>query len=994
MSYISPQGEQSTVAEIKELEALNNLAVGGVGTAIQKTGPASFANIVIAGVGTVSSVAVATNNGFAGTSDGNPGSPTLTLTTTVTGILKGNGSSMSAATPGVDYLTSATAVPYTGATANLDLGVHSLTGTNFINSGYLDLATIATPASPAAGTLRLYGIAQAGSNTGFAQIDDDGVIRIIGRDNTKIVKNVTGVLIAKGSAVYINGATGGTPTVALAKANSVTTLPALGVTMTDIAHNAFGYVMILGDLIGVVDTSGFSIGDRVYVSSTTAGAITNVRPVYPNLQQRLATVLSSGNPGDLEMTTAPFIGGQELGSITNTFALGDGGAGTKTITFNNASVGTLQWNPTLARTLTLPDNTGTLLSSASQGNLTAGSSKISIGGTGTGAVIGAGASVDLGTVNTTDLADTSIVSPTTGQILTWNGSAWANSSGVSAGAGPGTTFFLDSAVIIPAGSGPQTQQELTLLKSPSATGEQTFAVSATAATSPVFLAGFLYNTALGGTQIDGGAWVFNNYRTTSAAAGTDTMVVAAYRVITGAGTVTITGAGTSRTATVTGGTPFVSGDANVDITLAGKLQTPNGIFSISAFVNSAVVTVVTLSTYTDETSVAYSTHRWLFNVTSADINDTSVALEKITTTQPAFSINSTDKFAVRYFATSTNAGGHTLTLYTNGTSHASNVSTPLAVRHNDLLGLQGGTGSGNSGEYYHLTSAEYTGTGTGNFVRAGSPTITTPTVASFANANHNHQNSAGGETLDVAAIASGILGSARGGTGNGFTKFTGPTTSEKTFTLPDATSTIAVTSMNLSSFAATTSAQLAGVISDETGSNKLVFSDTPTLVTPVLGVATFTSLNKVGWTAPTTAGTLAFPTDNATITFQGTDTYIGRATTDTLTNKFITPQLQSVADAGGTLTPVSITNDLVIATALSQATTIAAPTGSPVQGENLIIRLKDNGTARALTWNSIYRAGSDVALPTTTVLSKTLYCGFKYNTTDTKWDLLAVINNI
>lgn len=113
------------------------------------------------------------------------------------------------------------------------------------------------------------------------------------------------------------------------------------------------------------------------------------------------------------------------------------------------------------------------------------------------------------------------------------------------------------------------------------------------------------------------------------------------------------------------------------------------------------------------------------------------------------------------------------------------------------------------------------------------------------------------------------------------------------------------------------------------------------------------------------------------------------SSTNTLTNKFITPQVQSVADAGGTLTPVSITNDVVIATALSQATTIAAPTGSPVQGERLVIRLKDNGTARALTWNAIYRA-IGVTIPTTTVISKTVYCGFIYNSTDTKWDCVAV----
>jgi len=44
--------------------------------------------------------------------------------------------------------------------------------------------------------------------------------------------------------------------------------------------------------------------------------------------------------------------------------------------------------------------------------------------------------------------------------------------------------------------------------------------------------------------------------------------------------------------------------------------------------------------------------------------------------------------------------------------------------HNDLAGLQGGT----TGEYYHLTSAEYIGTGTGNFVRATSPTLVTPNL--------------------------------------------------------------------------------------------------------------------------------------------------------------------------------------------------------------------------------------------------------------------------
>ncbi len=59
----------------------------------------------------------------------------------------------------------------------------------------------------------------------------------------------------------------------------------------------------------------------------------------------------------------------------------------------------------------------------------------------------------------------------------------------------------------------------------------------------------------------------------------------------------------------------------------------------------------------------------------------------------------------------------------------------------------------------------------------------------------------------------------------------------------------ASTGQPLSQFAATTSAQLAGVMSDETGTGALVFANTPTLVTPVLGAATATSIAIGGATA-------------------------------------------------------------------------------------------------------------------------------------------------
>jgi hypothetical protein len=66
-------------------------------------------------------------------------------------------------------------------------------------------------------------------------------------------------------------------------------------------------------------------------------------------------------------------------------------------------------------------------------------------------------------------------------------------------------------------------------------------------------------------------------------------------------------------------------------------------------------------------------------------------------------------------------------------------------------------------------------------------------------------------------------------------------TADRTITFPDSTGTVALTSdititgsSKLSAFAATTSAELAGVISDETGSGALVLGTSPVLTTPIL----------------------------------------------------------------------------------------------------------------------------------------------------------------
>jgi len=115
---------------------------------------------------------------------------------------------------------------------------------------------------------------------------------------------------------------------------------------------------------------------------------------------------------------------------------------------------------------------------------------------------------------------------------------------------------------------------------------------------------------------------------------------------------------------------------------------------------------------------------------------------------------------------------------------------------------------------------------------------------------------------------------------------------------------------------------------------------------------------------------------------------VGTTDTQTLSAKRIDPRVTSVTTSAAPTPDVS-TTDLYLITALAEGATFGSPTGTPVQGTKLIIRVKDNGTARSLNYNAIYRAVG-VTLPTTTVINKTLYLGMIYNSTDARWDIIAV----
>jgi len=95
------------------------------------------------------------------------------------------------------------------------------------------------------------------------------------------VRNTTGATLTKGTAVYINGATGQNPTVTKAQANNDTnSAQTLGLMTADLANNSNGYVTVIG-LITNIDTSAFADGDQLYLSPTTAGALTTTKPYAP-----------------------------------------------------------------------------------------------------------------------------------------------------------------------------------------------------------------------------------------------------------------------------------------------------------------------------------------------------------------------------------------------------------------------------------------------------------------------------------------------------------------------------------------------------------------------------------------------------------------------------------------------------------------------------------------------------------------------------------------
>jgi hypothetical protein len=104
----------------------------------------------------------------------------------------------------------------------------------------------------------------------------------------------------------------------------------------------------------------------------------------------------------------------------------------------------------------------------------------------------------------------------------------------------------------------------------------------------------------------------------------------------------------------------------------------------------------------------------------------------------------------------------------------------------------------------------------------------------------------------------------------------------------------------------------------------------------------------------------------------------------------ITPRQIAMTDATS-ITPTSDTADIntFVSTQAGGTLTVNAPSGTPTDGQKLILRLKSTN-AQTYSFNGTYHFSTTVIAPTTLNAGKTDYIGLIWNANNTAWDVVAV----
>ena len=276
-----------------------------------------------------------------------------------------------------------------------------------------------------------------------------------------------------------------------------------------------------------------------------------------------------------------------------------------------------------------------------------------------------------------------------------------------------------------------------------------------------------------------------------------------------------------------------------------------------------------------------------------------------------------------------------------------------------------------------------------------------------------------GNAFDGTADLTAVIASTFGGTGNGFTKFTGPTTSEKTFTLPDASTTILTTNALVTVAQGGTGASTAtqnyifagpgtGSSAGPPGFRALVAADLPagsgsyinnstlqqassnfnisgngivggslsaaslSLTTPLPiasgGIGSSTATQNFIFAGPSTGSTAGAPTFRALVAADlpsGSGSYINNSTTQQSTSNF---NISGSGVIGTSLSAgtLSLTTALSVSSGGTGASTFAANAILVGNGTNAIQTLAPGTTGNVLTsngttWTSVPAAISGVS---------------------------------
>ena len=228
-------------------------------------------------------------------------------------------------------------------------------------------------------------------------------------------KNNQGSTLTKGQVVFISGVSGTVPEVQLARANSASTMPAFGLVQANANDQAEVQIITFGNLTDYdTTTHSLSANDTVYVSSATAGALTNAAPTgETNLIQNIGRVVrADASAGIIK------VGGAGRSNATpnldsNKMFLGNGS--NQAVSTALSSVALSSFNNDLTIPTAINDLSDVTITSATSGQV--------ISYNGSAWVNSAASSGSLA-----GLSDVTITAATSGEVLKYNGSAWVDAS--------------------------------------------------------------------------------------------------------------------------------------------------------------------------------------------------------------------------------------------------------------------------------------------------------------------------------------------------------------------------------------------------------------------------------------------------------------------------------------------------------------------------------------------------------------------------------------